>query len=612
MATLSNPNLLATVGRNEVVEFMETLDSDVHETLSRDYEGIYAEYRTVQKTFFQTANKCLEKLKLPPMQVTEACGWDSILASMDTACAALEKVSSRDKDLKGVTGKAKKAFRSLCNKAGAGKMFTQLIPDDMFGSVIGGGLNVILTCMEQTGLHRANVYKALEKLPRIIEDSLDWTNLANQDANVHKRMAKLYTEICLTLDHIIHWFVLNSLVAGAKRFLNPSAMNNNLQERVAEVTLAAKDLKSKATQTMWSQVKDMRDTQELAYVQHTKTHQQLDELAADIKDVKRLATRYASYEAMYTMVQGNIERLLQDDMKRFKMLKTRAGMFLENSQGMLPRISSITARDLLEEFQYDPALVPHDIEALLRLSLPSNTVTSFDTNRAHAILRSQRIHVWLSDDAPYLYLLNGGSQEPSDASTSFVMAKIVSILLEQQKSHRQARKASTAMNVVVLAYFCGQHQNYYRDAAASPHELAMSLLLQLIDKFPDFSSSALQECLDQTHPHDISSICDSLRRLLEKLPSDVVVYVVVDGIAQFALPQQRKNEMRELMELLVEAFHDEVAATAKFIFSSSTRCAFVEDLFDEDEILNIPRDPPPANGPLAGSNPSNKLVKANW
>lgn len=145
------------------------------------------------------------------MEVSDSSGWEGIQASMDAACEILEKVSSRDKDMKGVTGKTKKAFRSLCNKAGAGKAFTQLIPDDMFGSVIGGGLNVILTCLEKTGMHRANVYKTLEKLPRIIEDSLDWVEIADEDANVHKRMAKLYTEICLTLDNILRWFVLNSL-----------------------------------------------------------------------------------------------------------------------------------------------------------------------------------------------------------------------------------------------------------------------------------------------------------------------------------------------------------------------------------------------------------------
>ena len=144
------------------------------------------------------------------MEISDATGWDGIQTSMDTACAALEKISTHDKDVKGVTGKKKTVFRSLCNKAGVGKAFTQLIPGDMFGSVLGGGLNFILTCMEQTGKHRDNVYKALERLPRVIKTSLAWTTLANQYTDVHKYIAILYTRICLTLDHILQWFILNS------------------------------------------------------------------------------------------------------------------------------------------------------------------------------------------------------------------------------------------------------------------------------------------------------------------------------------------------------------------------------------------------------------------
>ncbi|KAK8034072.1 hypothetical protein PG993_009067 [Apiospora rasikravindrae] len=624
MAEQASSSLVPTMGYDEVMEFMRTRHGESHETLvfrdqaqgsDLDYEGIYAEYREVQTLFFQTANKSLEKFKLSHIEFSDANGWDGIQASMDAACAALDKVSSRDKELKGVTGKVKKAFRSLCNRAGAGKAFTPLIPNDMFGSVIGGGLNVILTCLEQAGVHRENVYKALEKLPGVIEDSLGWTNLASQDASVHKRMAKLYTQICLTLHHILHWFVQNSLgkqrrdifetdqprlnpillwlmnvyvfpVAGARHALNPSAKNANLQDRLAEVTIAAKNLKSRATQVMWSQMKDMRDTQELAYVQNTKTHNQLDELAADVKDIKRLAARYATYDTIDKMVQGNLELLLQDDMKR---------LFLENTQRPSSSSPSITAKDILEEFQYDQALIPQDIKVLLRMSLPSNTVSSIDMNRVHAIQRNPRLHVWLSDDAPYLYLLNGGAQVAADVSTSFVMAKIASTLLQQLQ---QRRSSASAMEVIVLAYFCGQHQNYYRDTAASPSELVMSLLLQLIDKYSGYSSTTLQDCLDRTDPQDISSICDSLRCLFEELPSDAVIYLVIDGIAHFTSPRERMEGMQEVIELLVETFRGKVSATLKFIFSSPTRSSFLEDLFEEDEILNIPRDPPPASGPL--------------
>ncbi|KAK8032281.1 hypothetical protein PG990_002015 [Apiospora arundinis] len=588
MATQASSSLVRTAGHDEVMEFMGSLSGETHETLvlrgqgqhpELDYEGIYAEYREVQKGFFQTANKCLEKLKLPPMEVSDTNGWDGIQASMETACAVLEKVSSRDQDLKGVTGKTKKAFRSLCNNAGAGKAFAQLIPDDMFGSVIGGGINVILTCLEQTGMHRANVYKALERLPGIIEDSLDWTKLADEDANVHKRMAKLYTEVCRTLDHILKWFVLNSLIAGAKRLLNPNAMNSKLQDRVAEVSLAAKDLKSKATQVMWSRVKDASDAQELTCIQNAEMKYKLDDMAAS---VKRIADRSAFYDTIDMMIREKFELILQDGMKR---------IVLKNTNKKASSSPAITAKDVLEELQYDPSLVQQDMEALLRLSRPSS-VTPIDANRFHAIRRNPRVRAWVSVDEPGLVLLNGGS-EASDSSTSLVMAKIASTILQQQSN-----KASSEMKVVVLTYFCGQHRNYYRDTAASPSELAMSLLLQLVDKYPGFSKPALQDCLDCTDPQDIPSICDSLRRLLEELPSDAVVYLVVDGIAHFAAPRERMDGMREVIELLVEAFHAKMSATLKFMFSSPARSAFVEDLFEEDEILNIPRDPPPANGPL--------------
>ncbi|KAK8047126.1 hypothetical protein PG996_015190 [Apiospora saccharicola] len=517
MATRTDSSSVAAVD-NEVFEFMETLNDETHETLVfRDQERRID--LAVQKTFFQTANKCLMKLKLQPMEVSDATGWDGIQASMDTACAALEKISTHDKNVKGVTGKMKTAFRSLCNKAGAGKAFTQLIPGDMFGSVLGGGLNFILTCMEQTGTHRDSVYKALDRLPRVIEASLGWTTLASQDTDVHQHMAILYTEICLTLDHILHWFVLNSLIAGAKRFLNPSAMNTKLQDRVAQVTLAANDLESKALQALWGKVNSIHDTQGLTHTETIKIEYQLGELAADIKeikDIKRRLYRRASYEAIQSISQGGIERLLQDVSKR---------LYLENSQTKLLVSPSISTKDILAEFQYDQALVPQDIKALLRLSRPSNTISPIDANRAHAILWNPRIGVWLSDHAPYLYLLNGGSQEATDATTSFVMAKIAGTLLEQQQhhhhyhqNHQQPGSDSFGMKVIGLAYFCRQHRNYYRDAAASPSELAMSLLLQLIDRYPNFPSATLQDCLDRTDPQDISSICDSLRRLLEELP----------------------------------------------------------------------------------------------
>jgi hypothetical protein len=158
----------------------------------------------------KTANKYLEKLKLPALETSHETDWDAVQARMEEACLALERVSARENDLSGIKGKMKKAFRSLCKNAGTGKIFTSLIPDDLGGSVLCGGLNVIFTALQQTEVHREAVYKALERLPSILNNHVEYAELANEDAEVHRRTAKLYTEVLITLDHILRWFMTNA------------------------------------------------------------------------------------------------------------------------------------------------------------------------------------------------------------------------------------------------------------------------------------------------------------------------------------------------------------------------------------------------------------------
>jgi hypothetical protein len=112
------------------------------------------------------------------MEVSSITDWESVQSSMERACEMIEKMSSRDRDLSGYRGKIKKTFRSFCKHAGGGKMLTALIPSDTFGSVLCGGLNVIFTALEQTGFHREAVYRALEILPRILNDHAEYIELA--------------------------------------------------------------------------------------------------------------------------------------------------------------------------------------------------------------------------------------------------------------------------------------------------------------------------------------------------------------------------------------------------------------------------------------------------
>ncbi|KAH8892829.1 hypothetical protein GQ53DRAFT_861016 [Thozetella sp. PMI_491] len=593
-------------GSEEVVEYISTLGADFHQAFSPrqvEHEEIYSEYYEVQAAFIKRANQCLDKLKQPQIEMTATQDWDGVHASMERACAALEKVSAKEKQPAGLSGKLRKSFRFLCKHARVGKFVAQLIPNDSFGSVLCGGLNVIFTAMEQTGFQREAVYKALELLPRILESHVPYTELACDRPDIHRRTAKLYIEICRTLDQILRWFMADTFFAGAKRFLNSSAFSKDLSEQMAEVKLAAKELELRGTQITMQQVKEIQMASKWLVSDSIKRGHQLDGMERGImktaersatfiqeerdktgnqledidRTVKWLASRAAAYDMIESAVCGNLQGFLQLNMSRL----------IEQNARVQNSIPQITPTKVLEEFEYNPSLLKKDMESLLSLGIPPARF-QLDTNRIHAIQRNPRIRAWLAVAETSIMLLDGGSNI-GNASTSFVSAKMVDSLLGQ------ASRDEDSLQVITLAYFCGQHRDYRRDAAASPLALATSILCQLIDLYSGFNPADLQECLEDT---DVDGICASFQRLVKTLPANAVVYLVLDGLSCFTIPSERTEPAREVIGYLVDLAREEMAATLKFLFVSPGRCRFLEDLFDEDEILNIPGAPPPSGGPI--------------
>jgi hypothetical protein len=205
-----------------------------------------------------------------------------------------------------------------------------------------------------------------------------------------------------------------------------------------------------------------------------------------------------------------------------------------------------------------------------------------------AAQKNPRLLAWLALDGPSLLLVNGGADATSQ-SVSFVSAKVAHSLLLQDV----ARDGAVAP--VPLAYFCGRHADYRRDEAGAPDEMAMSLLLQLVDRYRGFEARALQACLDRAVPHDVAAICDAFQGLLDELPSNVVVYLVIDGLHSFATPPERRGQMREVVELLVGMYRRQSGAVLKFLFAGPTR-SDLEELFEVGEIVDLPFNPPPQGG----------------
>ncbi|KAK3317645.1 hypothetical protein B0T19DRAFT_295381 [Cercophora scortea] len=555
-----------------------------------------------------TANKYLAKTKQSPIDIDLGHDWTTVQLSMERACQTLDKAAALDKDVTGFTGKLKKGFNTLCQNAGAGKLFTALIPNDlMFSSALCGGLNVIFTALEQTGFHREAVYKALERLPAILSNHDGYTLIAADDAELHRRTAKLYAEVCLTLNHILNWFMMNSFVAGAKRLLKPSGFTSKLNDRLDEVRLAAKDFKAHVLRMMMQRQDDLFQLQSRDSQERAKTSRQVNEIGYG---VHQLLERADFFESAQAKVFERLQPFLQNIMQSELLLPSGSGkgdqiidfrslveLIAENiplaTQPALPSprpkrpAPKVTPLKILKALLYDPELIKNDLTELLKLGTPGRSgPTNLDPTRVHTLQRNPRIRAWLTIDESSALLLDGGA-DPLSLDTSFFMATMVSSLLDENT------KPNTSITVVTLAYFCTQHRDYSRDVAGSPEEMAMSLLLQLIDQYRGFETADLQECLNSTVPGDVSSICASFGRLVQCLPADVVVFVLIDGVQVFAAPPERRSRTRDVVESLLRVYGLPRDAKFKLLVASPARSKFVEDLFDEEEMVHIPTDPPP-------------------
>lgn len=239
-------------------------------------------------------------------------------------------------------------------------------------------------------------------------------------------------------------------------------------------------------------------------------------------------------------------------------------------------------------FSFDPDLVPRDMEYLLRQGTVS-LQQQLQPHRLRALQDNPRIKAWLSLDNSSLLLVNGNSNSPQDLSTAFFSAKIVNTLIHHGSQPRRN------IEIIPLAYFCGQHQDYQSDIAASPAGLAMSLLLQLVDAHKDFESEVLQGCLEEIVPDDLESILNSLATLLGRLPLEAIVFVIIDGVEHFSRPDERRIRFCEVVSRLVRLFREQQGAKVKLLFTSAQEAGVLEDmgLIMDDEIVNIAKSPPP-------------------
>ncbi|KAI9150606.1 NAD(P)H azoreductase [Paramyrothecium foliicola] len=542
---------------------------DTNESL--DLDEIYRGCHPAQESLILKANALCMKRNIPCLDLSVTHSWEEVEESVARACETLEVLCHKDKTLSpGFTGKLKKAFRSLCGQAGAGTTLTNFVPTDSYCSILCGGLKVVFKALEQTGFYRQEVYNTLEELPFILNDNAALLDLHKEDAELHRRIASLYTAMYKLVEVILNWFLKRSITTGVKIFINPSGFSDGLKTSLDAVKRAAQRFAARVI------IITHEKREELAQQTHSlmfNQNQHSEDMRREFGHLKR------SNIVILSLLSDFLDDQAVATQQRMKARVTRFDSLPIEAQ-------RIAAEDLLARYLYDQDMVPTDCENVLRLRhMPGY---DNDDNLISTICFHPRFLSWLTlNESSLLYLDTRSGDPVCGVEMSIATAETF------QNVHHFSDKYNdmgygTKGAIICLAFFCSQHTDFLGDVNGSPTELAMSLLLQLVDQFRGFSSGELERLSRELNPSDIESICNCFEKLVINIPADVILVLMIDDLKFFMEPSERRIGTLEVVKRLLDMHRRrKYAAVVKFMIANSIKSPFIDELFTEDESLRI-------------------------
>lgn len=229
------------------------------------------------------------------------------------------------------------------------------------------------------------------------------------------------------------------------------------------------------------------------------------------------------------------------------------------------------SQDLLDRFQYDQSLANDDCQTHLQATA---LLSKKDENRVLYLIQNIRLQAWLAVDETSALFLIGNAHHRTISPTSLVCAKLLAA-------------TTNNVNMIVTAFFCSQHTDALSDVNGRPSELAMSILLQLVDQYRGFEPGLVRDCMERLDPESVKSICKAIGRFARALPPTKIWFCVVDAVGFFA-DGGRRDEMLFLLRYLVGATRRAGGRRVKLLVSTPGRWLEAEEYFAVDEVLVVP------------------------
>jgi hypothetical protein len=226
---------------------------------NRNYAELYREAREAQESYIAAQNAIL--LKADPelaTAVSAALGknseikptFEDVELVIAQAHARLGKTVQMKKDAakqKTFFGVLNRTFRGMAKKSKDAHAFVSLLPESSeFGSLLCGGLSVILKAAAKYSTMEENICHALEEIQRVMLNEAYANVIHPDDEQLHRRNSALCASVFRVLEYILHWVFKPVVKKLGSALLRPETYGEDLEDLVSEMKRRAQDVQDYA------------------------------------------------------------------------------------------------------------------------------------------------------------------------------------------------------------------------------------------------------------------------------------------------------------------------------------------------------------------------------
>ena len=503
--------------------------------------------------------------------------------------------------IKGALGAIRKCGRKLGDSGAAFTGWLRMLPDDAYGSIICGGLTLIINAAVRHRDLCNEVLDAVGEIPEVIR-AAEFSFVEYRSDQLNVRIATLYKDISQSLRSILDFYkdrapgrtkgVARNVVKAIGKGPN---YGKQIELNIELVRKSASAVKQEADRCLHRRVGAIRSNQEFQTRQNAEIKDQGTEnlrLNSELKDqgveslklnneikdqgkesLNLMKNLYAGLKYQYQCQERRWEERDRRQREEYASMCQR----LESiSRAVTPepvRRQGPSVQQIVGVLNTSPEVASQDLRYILQ---EGELFSSNLQSQASAFMGSQHLQAWLTSNTSRCLFAQADSGDDNPISAlSFVSGLLLQTL-------------QTSEAALSLHYACGLHTDRYRDAFPSAEGMLQSLLAQLLvgSQYENFSLDFVDRSLFRGLENaDLISLCTVFEGLIRQVPASTIIFLIVDGISFYETEDKVKGICYAISKLI------ELAETSdcvlKLLVTSPGMSGYVRKGFREEDILLV-------------------------